>query len=561
MIEKICENPVCQQPFTVSDEDLAFLEKVSPVFDGTHYDIPPPRLCPHCRLQRRMAHRNHTYVYKGVSCTDGASIMSMFPEDTALQIMDTKEWWEDRHDPLAHGRDFSSNDPFFAQFAAVFANAPLYARSVLALENSDYCNNASYLKNSYLVFNTSYAEDSFSCETIWHTRDCIDCTQLNDCELCYDCTLCNGCYNLQSSSFSEQCSDSAYLAYCQSCTHCFGCANLSHKEYCFFNEQLTKEAYEERLANMDLSSWTQRREIEARVRAFWVTQPRPHAMLRQAEGSSGNVLTNTRNVRDSFFVWDAENVRYGFNVLSAVRDCMDYTLYGDHAELLYECVIVGDRAYHLLFCSDCWDNVANLLYCQFCVSCKDCFGCSGLHGKQYCILNRQYTKEEYEALVPQIITHMQSSGEWGEFFPIEASPYPYNHTLAGRYFPLQKDQVERIGLRWYDRDVEEISMAIEPDSLPDGLPSSDDPIIVKSLKSGRPFKITTQELRRYRQLHVPLPRLTYDERMAERSHLLGGITLFERTCANTGKPMLTTIAPDEPWIVWDREEWERTFRG
>jgi hypothetical protein len=37
------------------------------------------------------------------------------------------------------------------------------------------------------------------------------------------------------------------------------------------------------------------------------------------------------------------------------------------------------------------------------------FGCIGLRGKEYCILNKQYTKEEYEALVPKIIEKMKES--------------------------------------------------------------------------------------------------------------------------------------------------------
>ena len=48
----------------------------------------------------------------------------------------------------------------------------------------------------------------------------------------------------------------------------------------------------------------------------------------------------------------------------------------------------------------CCQNVANL------------FGCVGLKNKQYCILNKQYTKEEYETLVVRIIQQMQQTGEW-----------------------------------------------------------------------------------------------------------------------------------------------------
>jgi hypothetical protein len=36
----------------------------------------------------------------------------------------------------------------------------------------------------------------------------------------------------------------------------------------------------------------------------------------------------------------------------------------------------------------------------------------GLHDKSYCILNKQYTKEEYEELVPKIIEKMMKDDEW-----------------------------------------------------------------------------------------------------------------------------------------------------
>ncbi len=202
-----------------------------------------------------------------------------------------------------------------------------------------------------------------------------------------------------------------------------------------------------------------------------------------------------------------------------------------------------------------------MLYCMFCPGSSDCFGCVGLKRKRYCILNKQYSKEEYEELVPKIIAHMRTTGEWGEFFPISMSPYAYNHTLAQRYYPLTKEQVAALGGRWIEETMPEAAQAIEASALPDGLPDTDDAIIVKSERSGRPFKITSQEIKRYRQFQVPLPRLTYDERMEDRAKILGGIKLYDRTCAKTGKPIRTTIPPDSPWIVWDREEWEREFGG
>ncbi len=69
---------------------------------------------------------------------------------------------------------------------------------------------------------------------------------------------------------------------------------------------------------------------------------------------------------------------------------------------------------------------------------SNCFLCVNLENKKYCILNKQYSKEEYEVLVPQIIEHMQKTGEWGEFFPVCLSPFGYNETVAQEHFKLDR---------------------------------------------------------------------------------------------------------------------------
>ncbi len=550
-MQKTCPN--CSSAFEIADEDVAFLERVAPVFNGKKEGIPMPTLCPDCRQRRRMAFKNQIYVYKAKSCSDGSNVISVFPENANVKVMDVKEWWEDKHDPLEHGRPFDETKTMFHQLWELLPHVPLFSRAVLAMENSDYSNNGSYIKDSYLVMNASYVESSSYCEDLFNSKDCLECTQVYESELCYGCTYCKRCYNVQNSDFSHDCSDSAFLAYCRSCKHCFGCVNMQHKEYCMFNEQLTKEEYERRLAEMDLSSWSGRAAIAEKVKAFRSQFPVPASHVLQSEDATGDFLANAKNVHRSFFVTGAEDIRYSFNVITGTRDCMDLCQYGDKSELLYECTIVGDTAYGVLFCDDCWDNVQNLLYCLFCVHCHDCFACVGLHNKSYCILNKQYTKEEYEELVPKIIAHMRTTGEWGEFFPAQLSPYAYNHSLAQRYYPMEKDEALRQGFTWYEREIDESAQAVNASALPDGLPATDDPIVVRSEVSGRAFKITPQEIKRYRALGVPLPRSTYDERFEERYAHLGGIHLFERPCAHCRKQVQTTRLPDDAAIVYCHE--------
>ena len=51
-------------------------------------------------------------------------------------------------------------------------------------------------------------------------------------------------------------------------------------------------------------------------------------------------------------------------------------------------------------------------YCYDIRHCEHCFGCVALQHKKYCIFNKQYTKEEYEAKLAKLIEKMQDTGEW-----------------------------------------------------------------------------------------------------------------------------------------------------
>lgn len=559
-MQRICKQ--CSAEFEVTNDDLAFYDKVSPVFNGRKELIPPPTLCPECRLQRRLAFRNQIYVYTRPSSTSGKPIFSMYTEYVRFPVIENEEWWSDRWDPLDCGKEFDFSRPFFEQFAELLWVTPHPALAVMRVENSEYCNNVSNIKDCYLVFNTSNAEGCMYVEWGYGSRDCIDCSETLRSELCYDSVGCLRCHNVQNVEFSEDCSDSFFLSHCRGCRQCFGCVNLRHAEYCVFNEQKTKVEYEHFLQEFSGSSFRAREEMQKRLDAFVLKHPRPHAIFHHVENVSGNIITESRDVHNSFFIERGESLRYCFGLHDeGAKDCQDYSIFGRHAELLYESAICGINVFHLLFCCTCRDGSAGLQYCWYVDGSTSCFGCVGLRKKRYCILNKQYTEEEYNFLVSKIIEHMRETREWGEFFPMHLSPIPYNQSTAQLYFPLTTTEAADRRLQWYKRAPEQEEDAIDASTLSDGLPATDDPIIVKSTLSDRPFKIIPQEIKRYRQLQVPLPRITYDERMEERAKKLGGITLYERTCAKTGKPILTTYPPDSPFIIWDREVYEQEFGG
>lgn len=553
---QVCEK--CQNSFEVTDKDLEFYNHVSPTFAGKKYQIPPPVYCPFCRLQNRFVFRNQTALFQRPAYPDGKIIFSMHPETASFPVMRNEEWFSDSWDPMSFGQDFDFSRSFFEQFKELNDHVPKYARVALRNENCEYANNLSDNKNCYMVFSISNAEDCMYCEDSWGSKDCIDCSVTLQSEKCYDCTDCLRCYNLQSSEFSENCSNSFFLAFCRSCKNCFGCVNLRSREYCIFNEQKTKEEYEEFMQKFNGSSWKKRKEYQKLFDSFKEKQPRPHATLHKTENCSGNFIAESKNVKESFLIQHGEDLKYCFNLYEGTKDCMDYSFFGRRAELIYESCLGGINIYGLSFCMQCRDGSSNLIYCYCCDSSQDCFGCSGLRKKQYCIFNKQYSKEEYEVLVPKIIEHMQKTGEWGKFFPETMTPMPYNRSIAQRYFPLTKDEAIKRGFKWHEEDVKTFPGIIKASELPDDLPLNDDAITVQSI-NGNPFRIIPQEIRRYREFNVPLPRLSYEERMDERAQKLGGLKLYERICAKTGKKILTTYSPDSPYIIWDVDVYDAEF--
>lgn len=540
---------------TSPEGESEFLERVSPKFGDAIFLIAPPKLTPPERLCRRLAFRNQLHVYSVKSAFSGKDIVSMFPPDSPFPVVSSKEWFADSWSGLEYGRapDFSRS--FLEQFLDLRNVVPHMARSALFNENSEFSNNLSYCKNCYFVFNTTHAVDCLYGENVWRSNDCIDCTHVAESELCYDCIMCERCYALQSSRECEGCSDSYYLLGCRGCRCCFGCVNLRRREYCIYNEQVSQEDYELFISQIDFTSRNVRAEILRKAEALWKQHPRPHITVEHCEDCSGNFLFHSKNVVDGYFVRDAESTVYSSFLYGGAKDCRDFTFVGLNAELMYECAWSG---FHCLLCRFCWWCLQSedLLYCWHCVRCRHCFGCAGLENGEYCIFNKKYSREEYELLVPRLIEHMRQTGEWGEFFPMSISPIPYNHSMAQRFYPVDAEEAVQRNLHWFDRPIIHAANAVNADELPDGLPATDAPLVVKGRSTNTAFLITSEEIRRYRKQNLPLPTDTYYERLNTKALHIGGVILYPRKCAATGRELMSIYPEESGWIVWDKEVYE-----
>jgi hypothetical protein len=179
---------------------------------------------------------------------------------------------------------------------------------------------------------------------------------------------------------------------------------------------------------------------------------------------------------------------------------------------------VGDNAARLRFCQEAGIRLFDAEYSKLSLSGAHHFGCVGVGKAEYCILNKQYPKEEYETLRKKIITHMNEmpytdrSGhqyQYGEFFPPEMSPFAYNETLAQNFFPKTDRTAREAGYAWrtIDRAAQKTTMTV--DEIPDHIKDATDDILKEVIKCPtcpRGFRIIKMELDLLRRMNVPLPR-------------------------------------------------------
>ena len=538
-ISTICQN--CKKDFIIESEDFNFYEKIK---------VPPPTFCPECRTIRRLCWRNEMSLYKRKCDAEGhdENVITIYHPDEKLVVYDVKSWWGDKWNALSYGKKYDFSRPFFQQWKELRDSIPLQALSNSNAKNSDYCNVAEDSKDSYMSSGSWRIEKTFYSNRIGAVKECSDLYVVHRSELCYEDMFCTDSYHLLYSFKCKNCVDSYFLYDCNGCIDCFGCTNLRNKSYCMWNEQLTREEYMSRLVKLNLKSYKAISKIKEKFDEFYAKSIHRFTNQIRVINSTGDNLDGAKNCKVCFDTFDrVEDCKYSHWSIR-VKDAYDSGPGAGIGELLYEVFDTGIGNFRNLFTSVVYSS-NDVEYSFNCYGCSNLFGCIGIRNKNYCILNKQYEKTEYEALIPKIKEQMNNmpykdhrglAYGYGEFFPAEISPFCYNETQAQDYFPITKEEALKRGYRWRDKKVNEYLTTIEAENLPDSLediPNSITEEIIGCLHKGKcqdrclgAFKITENELRLYHQLGVPLPRLCFICRHEARLKKRNPMRLWHRKC-------------------------------
>ena len=555
METKICQN--CKKKFLIEQEDFNFYEKIK---------VPLPTWCPECRVIRRFSCVNSWYLFYRNCDKCGKRTLSSYPPEQKITVYCQPCWWKDDWDGTEYALDYDPSRPFFEQLKELSDKTPYVAleTTYLTLKNCEYSNSLAYSKNCILAIWGDYCENICYSSFLNGLKFSSDCIRGYSSELCYGSIGFSRCYRMFFSDECDDCVDVWFSRNCYGCTNCIGCVNLSGASNCIFNVKYFKEEYAEKLKEMKLDSWSSINELNKKAQEFWLTKPyRAYHGNALNKNVTGDYVFESRNSKEVYIFNGGDNSKYcQFVTVKPVKDCFDYSGWGNSAELIYESANVGDKVGNVKFSCYSFPEIMNSEYVFWCTSGENNFGCINLKRKSYCILNKQYTKEEYEKLKGEIIEDMKINPyvdelgriwSYGEFFQPGFGKFAYNNSNAYKFFPKTKEEILKLGYTW-NEEVEQVAVAtLKGENLPETIGEVDESIleeVIACVGCGRKYKIMSLEFDLLRKMNLPLPRECPKCRENERFARLNPIKLYDRNCAKCEIEVRTPYAPDRPEIIY-----------
>jgi hypothetical protein len=531
---------ITNKEFTVDERELAHLRRMGELNPLIGESLPVPCVHPFEQLRQVLALGNLQYLYRSKSFLSGTPQLSRYNPASEFKITTLDEFWSDRVDNTSAGRDYDFNRPFFEQFNELLRDSCLQPLNLTNAEGSDFVNGATNVQNCYLCFSVGDSQDCLYCMRQYFGNDNVCCVGSNRSQFCYDSVDIDSCYECHHCQDCRNCSNCFSCLDCIGCKNCIGCVGLRSAEFHIFNQSYTERGYKDFLSRYSLGNAGSRASLLDQCIQFAASVPYEVNTMINTEDCTGSYIANCKNMLECFNSNNSEDCGYMI-VCNKGKDC--WRGFAVSSELAYQSLVLD--SYNSLYSYSIF-NGQNCLYSWFLYNrCANCFGCAFLKGKSYCVLNKQYSKSEYCELVPRIIAHMKSTGEWGEFFPPLSSPHVYAEAWIGDFFedisaeekkrrgyrtdPLPEEQTvepyhltsEELPLDISDVDDENLTKQTVKCLITAGAKSIMDQKTAKKGSEGHKgncstvclYRFQKKEIDFFKRQNIPLPRLHWRERL------------------------------------------------
>lgn len=536
----VCQS--CKNIFFIQSDDFGFYEKIG---------VPAPTFCPECRLKRRMAWRNERALFRRNCDMCKVGVLSIYHPENKIKVFCKDCWWSDKWSAKDYAQDYDFSKSFFLQYKELFEKVPRIASFNTNNVEANFSNYVMGNKGIYFSFSSHGNQDSGYLQYSNKCRSSYDCLHVGNSDRAIGCNYCERLYNCSYLLYSYDCSGCILGRDLHNCSDCIGCVNLRNASNCVFNKQYSKEEYKKIKSEILLSSLSFQKALD-NFDSLCKETPIPESYQTKCVSSVGNDLFETKNLKNVFCAKHSEDSSYVFINALNVRNCLDVNnSTPEIVEYSYECQGMSESS-NMKFCDSCWNADSFCTYCSACYGSTNLFGCIGMKKNSYSILNKEYSKLEYETLLPKIIEHMNEmpyidkkgiSYAYGEFFPSELSPFSYNESINFWYFPITKKESMDRGLFWRDRDQANVAPTFDPsdDYLLSNINESQVNDIFSCAHAGNcshqcpgVFRVIKDEIMIYKQAGIPLPTLCPNcrnfERLGQRNHF----NLWDRVCACAG---------------------------
>lgn len=451
--------------------------------------------------------------------TDG--IVSRFPKtDRIKSVVKYSDFDKVNEEIFDRGQDYDFNKTFWENYTSLFQKISLPSMiHFFQNENADYGDVVSKSKNIYLsayVANTN--EDIYysfgvkdGCANVFssvlvadHSENIyMSCGVMHSFKVFYSRYITN----------SADIRFSTNLIWCSNCINCDGLENVS---YAINNQVLSKEEYE-----IKKSAILQQTHNYLTRYQQLSTQPQNVA----SSDVQGTFLIESQNVENGHFAYRLKNWRNVFNVgwfesNEDLYDCFDGG--GPTSADMYGINGFAISSEHCAICCHI-PNCSNVYYSYYVESCSYCLGCVGIKNKQFCIFNKQYTKEERFILADKIFAQMEKEWVLWDFFPAALCPFYFNDTIAHIVGSFNKQEIVQDGfLRRDDEikvDIPDTANIIRTDDAL--LSDRQDSVLQKVIKDnkGNYYRIIKPELAFHLQYKLPLPTVHWMDRI--KMHFVG----------------------------------------
>ncbi len=510
-------------------------------------DLLPAERCSDCRIRLLLSFRNERTLYNRTCDLCKKPFISTYPTTTKHTVYCSPCWWGDTWpaspetssasrggDASDYGRPYDTSRPFFDQLKDLYDAVPHLGMNVTDCVNSDFTNYSDKNKDCYLIISASGNENAYYSEQILSSKDVAECNLVERLELCYWTQSSQDCYNTHYSEFCNNCTDCWFCYDSKSSKNCFGSFGLRNASFVFLNEQLDEATYKERLAELRLDTVEGIAAAKKRVYDHWKKFPHKFANVNLSENVSGDNVIRGSNSEYIFDAIEMENCRYCHGGLQG-KDSQ-YCVPADGCEKCYNNMSLW-KDYNVNCCLTCWYS-NNLLYCVQSMSSNDLLGCVGMRKKKFCILNTQYSEDEYKKLSAIIIEELKTTNSYGEFFPASWCPFPYNTTPANEHYPLTKEAAEQLGYTWAPEKV-----------IPQAPANSS---VSTCTRCSSPFRILPSEAQLYARLNVIAPTTCPDCRYKERRSRRNPRKLYKRKCmfASCSTELMSSYTPDRSEVIY-----------